>query len=86
MTSTPKTSRRSGGAWRCGRWPRTYGQEVIYSGPLYRSMRIKGDKIYLLFDHSGGLKTRDGAAPDHFTVIDQETRRIRQRKGRNSWR
>ena len=51
---------------------KTYGQEVIYSGPLYHSLRIKGDKIYLRFDHSGGLKTRDGAAPDHFTVIDQE--------------
>ena len=52
---------------------KTYGQELIYSGPLYRSLRIKGDKIHLRFDNGGGgLKTRDGAAPDHFAVIDQE--------------
>ena len=51
---------------------KTYNQEVSYSGPLYRSMQIKGDEIHLRFDHGGGLKTRDGAAPDHFAVIDQE--------------
>ena len=51
---------------------KTYNQAVSYSGPLYRSMEIKGDKIHLRFDHGGGLKTRDGAAPDHFEVIDQE--------------
>ena len=50
---------------------KTYNQEVSYSGPLYRSMQIKGDKIHLRFDH-GGLQTRDGAAPDHFAVIDRE--------------
>jgi sialate O-acetylesterase len=51
---------------------KTYNQEVIYSGPLYRSMQIKGDKIHLRFDHGGGLKTRDGATPNHFAMIDQE--------------
>ncbi len=51
---------------------KTYNQEVIYSGPLYRSMQIKGDKMHLRFDHGSGLKTRDGAAPDHFAVIDQK--------------
>ena len=51
---------------------KTYNQEVVYSGPLYRSMQIKGDKIHLRFEHGGGLQTREGAAPDHFEVIDQE--------------
>lgn len=51
---------------------KTYNQEVIYSGPLYRSMQIKGDKIHLRFDHGDGLKTRDGATPNHFAVINQE--------------
>ena len=51
---------------------KTYNQAVIYSGPLYRSMQIKGDKIHLRFDHGDGLKTRDGATPNHFAVIDQE--------------
>ncbi len=30
-----------------------YGDEVVYSGPLYRSMVIKGNEVELLFDHIG---------------------------------
>ncbi len=31
-----------------------YGDKVEYSGPLYRSMKVEGDKIRLTFDHLGG--------------------------------
>lgn len=31
-----------------------YGQEIVYSGPLYKSMSFDGDKIRLVFDHVGG--------------------------------
>jgi sialate O-acetylesterase len=53
---------------------KTYGRKgLVYSGPLYRSMQIKGDKIRLRFDHvGGGLKTRNGEAPDYFEVIDRD--------------
>ena len=36
---------------------RTYGREaVVYSGPLYREMRVEGEAVRLLFDHpAGGL-------------------------------
>ena len=31
-----------------------YGQDVTYSGPIYKSMKIEGDKVRLNFDHLGG--------------------------------
>jgi sialate O-acetylesterase len=33
---------------------KSYGQNVVYSGPLYKSMRRDGNKIALEFDHVGG--------------------------------
>ncbi len=33
---------------------RTYGKELVYSGPIYKSMEIEGEKIILHFDHVGG--------------------------------
>jgi len=39
-----------------------YGESIEFSGPLYRSCQIKGDKIVLHFDHLGkGLEARGGA-------------------------
>jgi sialate O-acetylesterase len=32
----------------------TYGREVVFSGPLYTSMKIEGSAIRLGFDHLGG--------------------------------
>lgn len=42
---------------------KTYGRsDLVYSGPLYKSMQIEGNKIRIRFDHTGsGLTTRDGA-------------------------
>jgi sialate O-acetylesterase len=38
-----------------------YGQDVVYSGPVYKSMRVQGDSIVLSFDHiHGGLVAKDG--------------------------
>lgn len=49
---------------------RTYGdQDVVYSGPLYRGMRIEGDKVVLQFDHAeGGLVSRYGEPLDWFEI------------------
>lgn len=53
---------------------RTYGEDIAYSGPIYRSHRIEGKSMVLTFDHAdGGLKSADGqalrgfamAGPDH---------------------
>jgi len=37
-----------------------YGKDVVSSGPMYKSMRIDGDKVYITFDHTGsGLEVKD---------------------------
>jgi sialate O-acetylesterase len=48
---------------------KTYGRDgVAYSGPIYRSMGVKGDKIRLSFDHTfGGLVAKDGPLT-HFEI------------------
>lgn len=39
-----------------------YGQDVVYSGPIYNEMEIDGGSVRLYFDHiGGGLVTRGGA-------------------------
>lgn len=45
-----------------------YGQKINYSGPVYRRMKVKGDKIVLSFDHVGeglfgGARQSDEARP-----------------------
>jgi len=30
-----------------------YDEDVVYSGPVYRSMKVKGDRAILTFDHTG---------------------------------
>ena len=49
---------------------RTYGKrEYVYSGPLYRSMKIDGGKIVLTFDHVGtGLDAIDDLDLTHFEI------------------
>ena len=33
---------------------RDYGEKVVYSGPLYKSMKVEGNKAVLTFEHTGG--------------------------------
>lgn len=47
---------------------RTYGKDLVCSGPLYKDMAIEGSKIRIRFDHvGGGLAARDGELT-HFAV------------------
>ncbi len=41
----------------------TYGHDVVYSGPLYKSMEAKDGKIVLHFDHIGGGLVAQGDGP-----------------------
>src|SRR5260370_27242385 len=37
----------------------TYGEKIVYSGPMYKSVQFDGNKAILSFDHvAGGLETR----------------------------
>jgi sialate O-acetylesterase len=48
---------------------KTYGKkDLVYSGPLYKSMKVEGSKVRLQFAHAAGLKTRDGKPPTEFEV------------------
>jgi sialate O-acetylesterase len=57
---------------RLARWAlaKDYGKkDVIYSGPLFKAMKVQGDTIHLAFAHaSGGLKSRDGKPLTEFTI------------------
>ena len=40
---------------------KVYKTDLVFSGPIYKSMEVEGDKIRLSFAHvGGGLKSRDG--------------------------
>jgi sialate O-acetylesterase len=47
-----------------------YGKkDLVYSGPLYKSMKVEGNKILLSFAHvGGGLKSRDGKPLSEFEI------------------
>jgi sialate O-acetylesterase len=47
-----------------------YGEKIEYSGPLYDSMKIVGNKAVISFTHvDGGLIAKDGAVKG-FTIAD----------------
>ena len=43
-------------------------KDIIYSGPLYRSMKVEGDNIRIHFDFSEGLMIRDATVLTEFTI------------------
>jgi sialate O-acetylesterase len=46
-----------------------YEQDIHYSGPVYRKMKVKGDKIVLTFDHVGDGLFGGPLRPDEARVI-----------------
>jgi sialate O-acetylesterase len=51
-----------------------YGKKgIVYSGPLYRSLKVEGDKVTLSFAHTGGgLKSRDGKPLTEFEIAGED--------------
>ncbi len=48
---------------------RTYGKDVVDSGPSFREMTIQDDALRVTFDHTrGGLRSRDGKPLSHFEI------------------
>ena len=44
-------------------------KDLVYSGPMYKSMKVSGKEIVLTFDHvGGGLASRDGKDLDWFEI------------------
>ena len=46
----------------------TYGENIAFSGPLYDSYKIEGNKVRISFKHAEGLKTSDNKELSGFAV------------------
>jgi sialate O-acetylesterase len=53
-----------------------YGdREIVYSGPLYKSMEVKGKRAYVTFDHVGsGLIAKGGGELKQFAIAGADGR------------
>lgn len=51
-----------------------YGEKLVYSGPLFRSARVKGSRIIVSFDHVGGGLTARGDALKGFAIAGPDKR------------
>ena len=50
-----------------------YGRDVVYSGPIYKSMTVEGNKIRLAFEHlGGGLIASDGQPLRDFVIAGED--------------
>ena len=52
---------------------KVYGHKIVYSGPVYRSMKVEGRKARLTFDHVGrGLVARGGGPLKGFAIASAD--------------
>ncbi len=53
---------------------KNYGRKaLVYSGPLYKSMQVQGNRVHLAFEHAGsGLAVRGGGELTHFQVAGED--------------
>ena len=58
----PKHKQPVGGAAGLAARAMVYGEKVEYSGPLYASMKVDGNKAVLHFTHLGGGLTAKATA------------------------
>jgi sialate O-acetylesterase len=60
---------------RLARWAlaKDYGKSLVYSGPMYKSMKISGSTIVISFEHTtGGLVSRDGKELNEFQIAGDD--------------
>ena len=46
----------------------TYGQDIVSTGPIFKSLKTVGSTLEITFDSADGLTTSDGLAPDWFEL------------------
>jgi len=49
-----------------------YGEKIEYSGPIYKSMIVKGDRVILYFDHVGSGLVAKGGELKGFTIAGED--------------
>lgn len=62
---------------RLARWAlaKQYGKKIAFSGPLYKSMKVKGNRVTLYFDFAGNrLKTPAGEPVRGFFIAGADAR------------
>jgi sialate O-acetylesterase len=66
----PKNKQEVGRRLALWAMAKVYGKkQMVYSGPIYKSMKIKGNQIVLNFNYCGsGLKSGDGKPLAEFTI------------------
>lgn len=65
----PKNKQEVGRRLALNALAKTYGKDIPYSGPVYKSMKIEGDKIRLKFSNTNkGLEIKDGKKLKGFAV------------------
>ncbi len=65
----PDNKKDVGERMALGAFKLAYGENIVYSGPLYKSATVESDKIIISFDHVGsGLITNDEEAPGDFAI------------------
>ena len=70
----PKNKREVGRRLALSALGKTYGKDVEWSGPWYRSMEITGNRVRLTFDHTnGGLVAKNGILAG-FTIAGEDRR------------
>jgi len=50
----------------------TYGEDIVYSGPLYESMSVEGSKIRIKLNHVGGGLLAKGGPLTEFTIAGED--------------
>jgi sialate O-acetylesterase len=54
-----------------------YGENIVYSGPLYQSSTIDGNKIVISFSNVGsGLTTNDGEELSEFAIAGEDKKYV----------
>ena len=52
---------------------KTYGEKkLIFSGPIYKTMKIEGNRIRLFFDYADGGLISNGKTLEHFTIAGSD--------------
>jgi len=72
----PRNKRDVGARLALWALAKDYGKkDLVYSGPLYKSMKVEGKKIRISFAHTGsGLKSRDGKPLREFQIASADGR------------
>lgn len=71
----PRNKRITGERLAAWALAKQYGKKVAYSGPVYKSMKVQGDKAVLSFDYAeDGLQTPGNAPLQGFLIAGEDAR------------